>query len=64
MDNKQTKLLLSKLRQPVHINYISDYIIREDIETTKKILKEYIENGQIEESKFAKEYYVISKEKI
>jgi hypothetical protein len=64
MTKNQKKLLISKLRQPVHINYISEYIIKEDINKTKEILKILTDNGEIEESKYAKEYYVLSKENL
>jgi hypothetical protein len=57
-------VLMSKLRQPIHINYISEYVLKEDLETTKKILDRYIEQGLIVESNIAKDYYVITKEKI
>lgn len=64
MTKNQKKLLMSKLRQPVHIKYISDYIIKEDINKTKEILKILTDNGEIEESKYAKEYYVLPKENL
>lgn len=56
---KQFKLLSSKLRQPVHITYISKYILKLSEEETKKILDKLIENDQIEESEISKGYYVI-----
>jgi hypothetical protein len=52
---------MSKLRQPIHIDYISKYILKEDIIKTKEILKTLTDNGEIEESKYAKEYYVLPK---
>jgi len=61
MTTKQRKLLMSKLRQPIHIDYISKYILKEDIIKTKEILKTLTDNGEIEESKYAKEYYVLPK---
>lgn len=61
MENKQTKTLLGKLRQPIHIDYISKYIIKESIIETKKVLDELMKEGVIEESKYAKDYYVIKK---
>jgi len=59
MDDKITKTLMSKLRQPIHINYISSYILRVDENETRKILDNFIKEGLIEESKYAKDYYVI-----
>jgi hypothetical protein len=64
MTTKQSKLLMSKLRQPIHIDYISKYILKEDIVKTKEILKTLTDNGEIEESKYAKEYYVIPKKNL
>lgn len=58
MDNKVKKLLNSKLRQPVHISYISKYILKMTEKETKKILDEMISDGLIEESPMASEYYV------
>ena len=59
MDTKQTKALLGKLRQPIHIDYIAKYILRESTIETKKVLDELMEEGVIEESKYAKDYYVV-----
>jgi hypothetical protein len=59
MDNKLQKQLLAKLRQPLHISYIANYILKEDMLKTKKIINFLIEQDVIEESKYAKEYYVI-----
>jgi len=59
MDTKQKKLLLSKLRQPIHISYIANYILKENLDTTKEILNILIDEEIIEVSKYAKEYYVI-----
>ena len=58
MDDKTKKLLNSKLRQPVHISYISKYILKMTEKETKKILDELIDEGVIEESSLAPNYYV------
>lgn len=58
MDIKVKKLLNTKLRQPVHISYISKYILKMTEKETKKILDEMISDGLIEESPMASEYYV------
>lgn len=54
-----TEKLLSKLRLPIHINYISNYILKKPIDETKIILKELIDDGLIKESEISKDYYVI-----
>jgi hypothetical protein len=59
MNEKRHKLLISKLRLPIHIGYISDYILKESEEETKKILNLLIDNNEIEESKYGKGFYVI-----
>jgi hypothetical protein len=59
MDSKTTKTLLSKLRQPIHIDYISKYILRVSEDDTRVILNNLIDENVIEESKYAKDYYVI-----
>lgn len=58
MDNKTKKLLNTKLRQPIHISYISKYILKITEKETKKILDELIDEGVIEESTLAPDYYV------
>jgi len=57
MDDKTKKLLNTKLRQPVHISYISKYILKMTEKETKKILDKLIEEGVIEESPLAPGYY-------
>ena len=57
MTPKQEKEFLSKLRQPIHVSYISKYLLKKDMNETKQILQKYIDEGIIEESKLAKEYY-------
>ena len=57
MDNKVKKLLNSKLRQPVHISYISKYILKMTEKETKEILDKLIDEGVIEESPLAPGYY-------
>ena len=57
MDDKTKKLLNSKLRQPVHISYISKYILKMTEKETKEILDKLIDDGVIEESPLAPGYY-------
>ncbi len=59
MNDKVTKTLMSKLRQSIHINYISSHILRVSEDETRKILDNLIKEGVVEESKYAKDYYVI-----
>ena len=59
MDDKQAKILVGKLRQPIHIDYIARYILKESVTETKKVLSKLMDDGVIEESKYAKDYYVV-----
>ena len=61
MDAKVNKTLLSKLRQPIHINYISQYILRTSEEETRETLNKLIKEDVIEESMFAKDYFLIKR---
>ena len=58
MDKRQIKSLMDKLRQPIHINYISKYILKLDENETKKQLDILISEGYIKESKISQGYYV------
>lgn len=59
MNKKKTDLLLSKLQRPIHISYISKYILKESEEKTREILNELINDGLINESPIGKDYYGI-----
>jgi hypothetical protein len=59
MDKKQIKELGDKLRQPIHISYISKYILKLSEEDTKKQLDVLISEGYIKESNLAEGYYVV-----
>jgi hypothetical protein len=59
MDKKQLKDLGDKLRQPIHINYISKYILKRSVDETKKQLDILISEGFIKESDLAEGYYVV-----
>lgn len=61
MDNKTLTLLLSKLRRPLHIDYISKFILNKSIAETKEILKELVSKNLIEVSDENDNYYVIKK---
>lgn len=59
MEEKVIKTLLGKLRQPIHIDYISKYILRGSMEETMKVINKLVDDNIIEESKYAKDYYVV-----
>lgn len=59
MEEKVVKTLMGKLRQPIHIDYISKYILKESLDETKKIINKLVEDKIVEESKYAKDYYVV-----
>jgi competence protein ComGC len=59
MDKRQIKSLMDKLRQPIHINYISKYILKLDKDETKKQLDILISEGYVKESNIADGYYVV-----
>jgi hypothetical protein len=58
MDDKTKKLFNTKLRQPVHISYISKYILKMTEKETKEVLDKLIDEGVIEESPLSQNYYV------
>ena len=60
---KELRLLQSKLRRPVHISFISEYILDKDMDTTRKIINELKVLGYILESEIAEDYYKINVEK-
>ena len=59
MDKKQIKSLMDKLRQPIHITYISKYILKKNMDETKEQLDILISEGYIKESNLAEGYYVV-----
>lgn len=59
MEKKQLKALMDKLRQPIHITYISKYILKKSEEDTKKELDVLISEGLIKESNISEGYYVV-----
>ena len=38
MEKELEKILLAKLRQPIHIDYISQYVLKLPIDKTKEII--------------------------
>jgi hypothetical protein len=58
MDKRQIKSLMDKLRQPIHISYISKYILKLDEVETKKQLDTLISEGYVKQSNISEGYYV------
>ena len=58
MDKRQIKALMDKLRQPIHISYISRYILKKNMDETKQQLDILISEGYIKESSLSEGYYV------
>lgn len=58
MDKRQIKSLMDKLRQPIHISYISRYILKKDMDETKQQLDILISEGYIKESSLSQGFYV------
>ena len=46
-----------KLRQPIHVSYIAEQILKKDTYQTMEIIGELIEQGEVIESKYGKGYY-------
>jgi hypothetical protein len=46
------KVLEGKLRQPIHISYLANYVLKKSIEETQKIIDKGVEQGIFEEYKF------------
>jgi hypothetical protein len=59
MDKRQIKSLMDKLRQPIHISYISRYILKKDMDETKQQLDILISEGYIKESSLSQGFYVV-----
>lgn len=57
--NSLKQTLISKLRRPIHISYISKYLTKTSMEETERIISELIKDGILEESKYGKGYYVV-----
>ena len=57
--NSIKQILLSKLRRPVHVSYISKHLVKLPMDDTMNLLNEMIGEGLVEESVYGKNYYVI-----
>ena len=58
MVKRQIIALMDKLRQPIHISYISRYILKKDMDETKQQLDILISEGYIKESNLSQGFYV------
>ena len=58
MDKRQIKSLMDKLRQPIHISYISKYILKLNEAETKKQSDMLMSEGYVKESNISEGYYV------
>tara|TARA_B110000305_G_scaffold191113_1_gene213707 strand:- start:99 stop:332 length:234 start_codon:yes stop_codon:yes gene_type:complete len=52
-----------KLRIPIHIKYIADFIVKDSIEQTKKILDKLVDDNIIIEMENNKGFYMLSSNK-
>jgi hypothetical protein len=59
LDKKTEKLLLAKLRQPIHKSYISKYILKTNEDLCNLILDKLVSCGKIKQTEF-KGYYVLN----
>ena len=57
--DKTLKLLQSKLRRPIHITYISEHILRKDMDETRTLINKLMEDGYMFESETSKDYFYI-----
>jgi hypothetical protein len=57
--NSTKQTLLSKLRRPIHVSYISKYLVKLPMNETMNLLNEMISEDLIEESVYGKGYYAI-----
>jgi hypothetical protein len=56
-----TEVLLSKLRQPLHISYICEHILKTNHDDCRLKINKLINDGLFEESQYGKDYFVAKK---
>jgi hypothetical protein len=56
-----TEVLLSKLRQPLHITYICEHILKTNISDCRSKINSLVEDGLVKESEYGKDYFVVNK---
>lgn len=59
VSKEKVEKILSKLSQPIHFSYISNYILNCSEENTIKVLTKLVDEGLIKEVKFDG-YYVVN----
>jgi len=57
---EKSQALFNKLRRPIHYTYVAKYILMETEEETLATLNKLKDAGLLEESKYAKGYFVNS----
>jgi len=58
IDQITLKTMLDKMNRPVHVSYIARYILKQELDVTSRVMEHLINQNQIEESEFGKQYYV------
>jgi len=65
--NKLSKTTMNKiegkLRIPINIKYIADFIVKDSIEKTKKILDKLVDDNIVEEMENNKGFYMLKSNK-
>ena len=51
-------ILLSKLRQPIHVSYICEHILKTNVDVCKEKITKLEKDGLIKMSEYGKDYYV------
>ena len=51
-------ILLSKLRQPIHVSYICENILKTNVDDCKEKITKLEKDGLIKMSEYGKDYYV------
>ena len=57
--NMKDDVLIKQLKVPTHINYICQYITKEDIQTTKAQIDRLISENLVKEHSFKGYYYKV-----
>lgn len=52
-----TKKLQKNLKLPTYLGCIADYLLKKSWDETQEIINKLVDEGLVEESRFAKKYY-------